>query len=138
MLALMQPQPGGEKELDDWYREEHNEQMSQQKGWRRTWRGRLVEEQSDGDGKSHRDGSSADGKDDSHNDGGSKDDSKHGTEEDGEGSKDKQTLSFLAIHEFNPENDMGDTVRALEPVTDWTKKVMAQAVGIDAAIYRRL
>ncbi|KAJ4357867.1 uncharacterized protein N0V89_002444 [Didymosphaeria variabile] len=34
----MQPAPGGEKDLDAWYREEHNEQMSKEPGYKRTTR----------------------------------------------------------------------------------------------------
>jgi len=47
-------------------------------------------------------------------------------------------LAFLAIHEFGEGEQLGDTVKALQPVSDWTKKVMGEAVGIDAAIYRRI
>lgn len=38
----MQPAPGGEADLDAWYREEHNEQMSKEPGWKRTIRYRLL------------------------------------------------------------------------------------------------
>ena len=47
-------------------------------------------------------------------------------------------LPFLAVHEFGDREELGDTVRALEPVSEWTMKVMREAVGIDAAIYRRV
>jgi len=47
-------------------------------------------------------------------------------------------LAFLAIHEFGEGEQLGDVVKALQPVSDWTKRVMNEAVGIDAAIYRRV
>ncbi|USP76527.1 uncharacterized protein yc1106_03801 [Curvularia clavata] len=103
LVALMQPAPGGAAELDAWYREEHNEQMSQQPGWLRTCRYSLV--------------------------------AQRGT--DSEAEKEKQ-FSCLAIHEFEERNALGDTVKALEPVSEWTKKVMSEAEGIDAAIYRKI
>ena len=99
----MQPAPGGEADLDAWYREEHNEQMSQQPGWLRTCRYSLVAQQNSSN----------------------------------EAKKEKE-FSFLAIHEFEESNELGDTVKALEPVSEWTKKVMSEANGIDAAIYRRI
>lgn len=99
----MQPAPGGAAELDAWYREEHNEQMSQQPGWLRTCRYSLVAQQHSGS----------------------------------EAMKEKE-LSFLAIHEFEEDNELGNTVKALEPVSEWTMKVMSEAEGIDAAIYRRI
>ncbi|KAI4630627.1 hypothetical protein J4E80_001565 [Alternaria sp. BMP 0032] len=101
--ALMQPSPTGAEDLDAWYREEHNQQTSEQPGWLRTCRYALVSQES---------GSS---------------------DEDGK----KQELSFLAIHEFGEGEQLGDTVKAFEPVSEWTMKVMKDAVGIDAAIYRR-
>jgi hypothetical protein len=97
----MQPAPGGAADLDAWYRDEHNEQMSREPGWLRTCRYSLV------------------------------------TQKSGNGQEEKE-LSFLAIHEFDESNELGDTVKALEPVSEWTKKVMREAVGIDAAIYRRV
>ncbi|KAF2692206.1 hypothetical protein K458DRAFT_354521 [Lentithecium fluviatile CBS 122367] len=42
MYAAMQPLPGGEADLDAWYREEHNEQMSKEPGWKRTTRFKLL------------------------------------------------------------------------------------------------
>lgn len=38
IFAAMQPAPGGEKDLDAWYREEHNEQMAREPGYKRTTR----------------------------------------------------------------------------------------------------
>lgn len=102
LVALMQPAPGGAAELDAWYREEHNEQMSQQPGWLRTCRYSLVAQQGSGS----------------------------------EMGKEKQ-LFCLAIHEFEEKNELGDTVKALEPVSEWTRKVMSESEGIDAAIYRK-
>ncbi|KAI4714454.1 hypothetical protein J4E89_000134 [Alternaria sp. Ai002NY15] len=101
--ALMQPSPTGASDLDAWYREEHNQQTSEQPGWLRTCRYSLSKQES---------GS-----------------------EDEEGRK--QELSFLAVHEFGEGEKLGDTVKAFEPVSEWTVRVMKEAVGIDAAIYRR-
>ena len=103
LIALMQPPAGGEQELDRWYREEHNQQMSEQRGWLRTCRFELA--------------------------------ARHGSSVE-EGEEEKE-LSFLAVHEFNDDNDLGMEVKAVEPVSEWTKKVMGEAVGIDAAIYQR-
>ncbi|KAI4629527.1 uncharacterized protein J4E87_003791 [Alternaria ethzedia] len=103
MVALMQPSPTGAEDLDAWYREEHNQQTSEQPGWLRTCRYSLIEQ---GSGSSDEDGK-------------------------------KQELSFLAIHEFGEGEQLGDTVKAFEPISEWTMKVMKDAVGIDAAIYRR-
>ncbi len=38
----MEPSLDGETELDSWYREEHNQRMSQEPGWKRTTRFRLL------------------------------------------------------------------------------------------------
>lgn len=103
LVALMQPPPNGAADLDAWYREEHNQQMSEQPGWLRTCRYSLISQQSS---------TSSKGGDD-------------------------QELSFLAIHEFEEGEQLGDTVKALEPISEWTMRAMKDAVGIDAAIYRQ-
>jgi hypothetical protein len=100
MLAMMQPGEGGEADLDAWYRNEHNQQMSEQPGWLRTTRFSLLGQHSSGD---------------------------HTSEE----------LSFLAIHAFDESNQLGTEVKAIEPMSDWTKKVMSEAKAIDAAIYHK-
>ncbi|KAL6703219.1 hypothetical protein ACN47E_010081 [Coniothyrium glycines] len=46
MLALMQPGAEGAQDLEKWYREEHNQQMSEQPGWKRTTRYSLIEQAS--------------------------------------------------------------------------------------------
>ncbi|CAE7192644.1 hypothetical protein PTTW11_07592 [Pyrenophora teres f. teres] len=99
LLALMQPSSSGAKDLDAWYCQEHNEQMSKEPGWLRTCRYELVSQSSD----------DAEAK-----------------------------LTFLAIHEFGEGEQLGDMVKALQPVSEWTMRVMREAVGIDAAIYRAL
>ncbi|KAF2002665.1 hypothetical protein P154DRAFT_520783 [Amniculicola lignicola CBS 123094] len=38
IMAGMEPTPGGEEDLEAWYRQEHNQQMSEQPGWVRTTR----------------------------------------------------------------------------------------------------
>ncbi|EAT92624.1 hypothetical protein HBH56_055810 [Parastagonospora nodorum] len=100
MLAMVQPAQGGEADLDAWYKDEHNEQMSKEPGYWRTSRFSLLHQ--------------------------------HST-----GSQQNEKLSFLAVHEFGEENALGTEVKPLDPMTDWTKKVMASAKGIDAAIYHK-
>jgi hypothetical protein len=100
MVATMEPGEDGEADLDAWYRDEHNEQMSKEPGWQRTTRFSLLHQHSSGDQQSEK-------------------------------------LSFLAIHEFDERNQLGTDVKALEPISDWTKKVLANAKGIDAAIYHK-
>ncbi|KAI0589438.1 hypothetical protein Alg130_02937 [Pyrenophora tritici-repentis] len=97
LLALMQPTLSSAADLDAWYRQEHNAQMSKEPGWLRTCRYELVSQSSD----------NAEAK-----------------------------LTFLAMHEFGEGEQLGDTVKALQPVSEWTMKVMKEVVGIDAAIYR--
>jgi hypothetical protein len=41
-MAAMEPSPGGEADLDAWYRDEHNDQMSKEPGYVRTSRFSLV------------------------------------------------------------------------------------------------
>ncbi|CAI6338231.1 unnamed protein product [Periconia digitata] len=101
IYAAMQPSPGGEVDLDKWYREEHNEQMSKEPGWKRTIRYRLLFQ----------------------------------TRNDG---KEAEGLDFLAIHEFDEKNKLGQNVQPLEPITDWTKKAMSECKSIDAAIYHKV
>ncbi|KAF2653397.1 hypothetical protein K491DRAFT_694800 [Lophiostoma macrostomum CBS 122681] len=101
VYAGMEPKPGGEADLDAWYREEHNQQMSEQPGWKRTTRFSLLFQ--------HR----PDG-------------------------KEMERISFLAIHEFGDGHKIGKNVETLDPMTDWTKKVMSEAKAIDAAIYHKV
>ena len=98
--AAMEPQAGGEADLDAWYRDEHNEQMSEQPGWKRTVRYKLL--------------------------------TQHRSDK-----KDEAWLSFLAIHEFGEGHRLGKDVEPLDPMTDWTKRCMSAAKGIDAAIYQK-
>ena len=42
IYAAMEPKPENEADLDAWYREEHNQQMSEQPGWKRTVRFKLL------------------------------------------------------------------------------------------------
>ncbi|KAF1942349.1 hypothetical protein EJ02DRAFT_345745, partial [Clathrospora elynae] len=51
LLALMQPSSGGEADLDRWYRQEHNQQMSEQPGWLRTRRFSLLGQHGRNDGE---------------------------------------------------------------------------------------
>ncbi|KAH7125357.1 hypothetical protein B0J11DRAFT_528234 [Dendryphion nanum] len=98
--AAMEPQPGGEADLDAWYRDEHNQQMSEQPGWKRTTRFKLLyQHRSDG--------------------------------------REPEYLSFVAIHEFGEGHHLGKNVEPLDPMTEWTKRCMSAAKGIDAAIYEK-
>ncbi|KAL5385190.1 hypothetical protein PMIN03_010124 [Paraphaeosphaeria minitans] len=52
IYAAMQPAPGGEGDLDAWYRDEHNEQMSKEPGYKRTTRYKpLFQTRNSGKGK---------------------------------------------------------------------------------------
>ncbi|KAF2117679.1 hypothetical protein BDV96DRAFT_517369 [Lophiotrema nucula] len=42
IMAAMEPSPGGEADLEAWYRDEHNEQMSKEPGYKRTARFSLL------------------------------------------------------------------------------------------------
>ncbi|KAL5120543.1 hypothetical protein ACEQ8H_001562 [Pleosporales sp. CAS-2024a] len=100
LMAMIQPAPGGEADLDAWYRQEHNEQMSKEPGYWRTTRLSLLHQNSTGKAQSEK-------------------------------------LSFLAIHAFGDGNTLGTEVKPLDPITDWTKKVMSEAKGMDVAIYHK-
>lgn len=52
--------------------------------------------------------------------------------------KDVDAPSFLAIHEFGEGNNLGKNVEPLTPITDWTKRCMADAKAIDATIYQKV
>ena len=41
-----------------------------------------------------------------------------------------------AFHEFGPGNKLRKDVEPIEPVSDWSKKVMSEAKAIDAAIFQ--
>jgi hypothetical protein len=47
--------------------------------------------------------------------------------------------SFLALYDFDePAKQLGTEVKPLDPMTDWTKKCMANAKKIEAGIYHRI
>jgi hypothetical protein len=98
--AAFQPSPGKEDELDAWHREEHNEQMAKEPGWKRTTRFKLLFQ-------TRNDGVKADG------------------------------LDFLTVYEFGEGNKLGKDVQPVEPITDWTKRLMAEC-KVDAAIYEKV
>ncbi|KAF2707031.1 hypothetical protein K504DRAFT_436215 [Pleomassaria siparia CBS 279.74] len=52
--AAMEPGPGGEADLEAWYREEHNQQMSEQPGWKRTTRYKLLSQHRNDDKEQQR------------------------------------------------------------------------------------
>jgi hypothetical protein len=114
MVALMQPSARGEDKPDKWYREEHNQQMSEQFGWRRTCRYSLLSSILFSSFPESDSNSNLDGR------------------------REEKGLRFPAIHEFGEGEQLGEIVKAVEPVSAWTKKIMSEAVGIDAAIYRRV
>lgn len=114
IIAMMAPsrQEGGAADLDAWYRTEHNRQMGEQKGWRGTLRYGLLRQ-------SRIQGLVTDGD----------------VREDKVGEDSGAELTFLAVHEFEQDNELGSEVRALEPVSEWTERVMREAEGIDAGIF---
>lgn len=99
--AAIEPARGGAADLDSWYRDEHNQQMSEQPGWKRTTRFRL--------GFQVKDGKIAD-----------------------------DAPSFLALHEFGEGNKIGKDVIPLDPLTDWTKRVIDAAQTVDGAVYYKV
>ncbi|KAF1989539.1 hypothetical protein K402DRAFT_460895 [Aulographum hederae CBS 113979] len=98
--ASMQPTPAGGPDLDAWYRDEHNEQMSRERGYVRTRRYRLV----------------------------------HQIKPQG-ATECSDAPEWLGLHEFEEENPWGDTVVPLDPMSEWTKKVMAAQERIEAGMY---
>lgn len=52
--------------------------------------------------------------------------------------KGEQAPSYLTMYEFDESNKLGQDVKALDPMTDWTKKVMGNCSKIEAAIYEKI
>lgn len=48
IVEMIQPEKGGEANLEAWYREEHNQQRSGEPGWRRTARFSLLTQYANG------------------------------------------------------------------------------------------
>ena len=46
--------------------------------------------------------------------------------------------SFLALHEFDEGNKLGKDVVPLDPLTDWTKRVIDAAQTVDGAVYHKV
>ena len=46
-------------------------------------------------------------------------------------------VEVLAIHEFGQGEMLGNTVKTVEPASEWTRKITKETVGIDAAIQQR-
>jgi hypothetical protein len=91
-------------ELDRWYREEHNEQMSREPGWIRSTRYKLVL-QYKSPNPVHAPGPDA--------------------------------PEWMTIHEFGDGNRLGSEVAPLDPMSDWTKKVMADMKFIEAYNWKK-
>ncbi|KXJ86580.1 hypothetical protein Micbo1qcDRAFT_236879 [Microdochium bolleyi] len=90
-------------DMDRWYREEHNEQMSLEPGWVRSSRYKLVFQiKSVGGGSSRRD-----------------------------------APEWMTLHEFGEGNKLGTKVTALEPISEWTRKVMGDMKSIEAYVWKR-
>lgn len=102
MLAGMQPKQGTDKDMDDWYREEHLEQMSLEPGFKRGVRYSLIFQVKN------------------------KTDTTTVTED---------APSFLTLYEFDDSNNLGMNVAPLDPMTDWTRKVMTNSDRIETGIY---
>jgi hypothetical protein len=47
----------------------------------------------------------------------------------------EDAASFLTLYEFGQANKLGMNVEALDPMTDWTKKVIANTDKIETGIY---
>jgi len=101
MVAEMEPQPDGHDELDRWYRDEHNEQMSIEPGYVRTTRYKLVHHVRKG------------------------------------GDTDTPVApTWLTLHEFDENNKLSVKVQALDPMTEWTKKILQTQKAAGGANYR--
>jgi hypothetical protein len=96
--GLQAPSEELSKEVDRWYREEHDEQMSKEPGWIRTTRYRL--------------GYTSNPR--------------------------RQGPEWMTIHEFGEGNKLGTTVRALVPMTDWTKSIMPKMEFIESAVWEKI
>ncbi|KAH8649280.1 hypothetical protein BX600DRAFT_474865 [Xylariales sp. PMI_506] len=94
-------------DLDRWYREEHNEQMSKEPGWLRCSRYKLSLFTDNGDATS--------GINTSH----------HGAPE------------WMTIHEFGAGNGLGNKVEPVVPVSDWTRRVMGNMDYIEASVWTK-
>lgn len=46
--------------------------------------------------------------------------------------------SFLALYDFDESNKLGPTVKALNPITDWTKRIMGSAKKIELGVFHTL
>ena len=46
--------------------------------------------------------------------------------------------SFLALHEFSEGNKIGKDVVPLDPITDWSKRVIDAAQTVDGAVYYKV
>ena len=51
--------------------------------------------------------------------------------------KGEQAPSFLTVYEFDQSNKLGMDVQALDPMTEWTKKVIGNSSKIEAGIYTK-
>ncbi|KAI1851345.1 hypothetical protein JX266_003420 [Neoarthrinium moseri] len=104
ITAGMQPQTSeSSAELDRWYREEHNEQMSKEPGWTRSRRYRLAKLDKKGGSPTKHDASAPE---------------------------------WMTIHEFGDGNRLSDQVEPLDPVTDWTRKIMGDMASIEAYVWK--
>lgn len=99
------PSADSSDELDRWYREEHNEQMSYEPGWIRSSRYKLVVQ--------------------------IKSPSPVGDPR-------PDAPEWMTIHEFGVGNKLGSKVEPLDPISDWTRKVMGDMKSIEAYNWKNI
>jgi hypothetical protein len=104
MLAGMQPKEGTGEDMDNWYRQEHLEQMSGEPGWKRANRYELIFQ----------------------------------VKNENDSAVTEDAASFLTLYEFGEGNKLGINVETLDPMTDWTKKVIGNTGKIEMGIYTLL
>jgi hypothetical protein len=54
-----------------------------------------------------------------------------------EGMQEGDAASWFAMYEFDKNNKLGTQVQALEPMTEWTKRVSAAAKKMELGVFRR-
>lgn len=52
-------------------------------------------------------------------------------------SKAREAPRWMTLHEFGEGNTLGIEVAPLEPVSEWTKKVMGDMASIEAYVWKR-
>lgn len=46
--------------------------------------------------------------------------------------------SWLALYDFDTNNKLGTTVQALDPITDWTKRIMGSSKKFEMGVFHKI